>query len=213
MTMARADHRKPVVATVLVAALLGLSACASVTETNPARTATDMLLVNRAAERAVEGLTLPIPQGARVYVDETYFVAENSRYALSAIRAALSEAGYALVRERGESDAVFEVRATALSLEQMRRVFGIPDMRVPINEALNVVSLPEVSLYSNRDRMGVAEFSGFIYDTRTGLPLGAVTPMIGQYKIRSHKALMMITWGQQLAQPGERDPGSSWREF
>ena len=197
---------------VLSLALLA-TACASVTETNPARTATDMLLVNRAAERAVEGLMLPIPQGARVYVDETYFQAENARFALSAIRAALSEAGYALVRERGESDAVFEVRAAALSLEQMRRVFGIPDMRVPINDALNVVSIPEVSIYSNRDRMGVAEFSGFIYDTRTGMPLGAVTPMIGQYKIRSHKALMMITWGQQLAQPGERDPGSSWREF
>lgn len=198
---------------VLSALVASLAACASVTETNPTRTATDMLLVNRAAERAVEGLTLPIPQGARVFVDETYFQAENSKYALSTIRAALSEAGYALVRERGESDAVFEVRAAALSLEQMRRVFGIPDMRVPINESLNVVSIPEVSIYSNRDRMGVAEFSGFIYDTRTGMPLGAVTPMIGQYKIRSHKALMMITWGQQLAQPGERNPGSSWREF
>jgi hypothetical protein len=198
------------IAAVLV---LALGACASVTETNPSRTATDMLLVNRAAERAVEGLILPVPQGARVFVDETYFQAENARYALSAIRAALSEAGYALVRERGESDAVFEVRATALSLEQMRRVFGLPEMRVPINENFNVVSLPELSIYSNRDRMGVAEFSGFIYDTRTGMPLGAVTPMIGQYKIRSHKALMVITWGQQLAQPGERDPGSSWREF
>lgn len=198
---------------IAAALLLALGACASVTETNPSRTATDMLLVNRAAERAVEGLILPVPQGARVFVDETYFQAENARYALSAIRAALSEAGYALVRERGESDAVFEVRATALSLEQMRRVFGLPEMRVPINENFNVVSLPELSIYSNRDRMGVAEFSGFIYDTRTGMPLGAVTPMIGQYKIRSHKALMVITWGQQLAQPGERDPGSSWREF
>lgn len=198
---------------IAAALVLTLGACASVTETNPSRTATDMLLVNRAAERAVEGLILPVPQGARIFVDETYFQAENARYALSAIRAALSEAGYALVRERGESDAVFEVRATALSLEQMRRVFGLPEMRVPINENFNVVSLPELSIYSNRDRMGVAEFSGFIYDTRTGMPLGAVTPMIGQYKIRSHRALMVLTWGQQLAQPGEREPGSSWREF
>ncbi len=198
---------------IAAALVLALGACASVTETNPSRTATDMLLVNRAAERAVEGLILPVPQGARIFVDETYFQAENARYALSAIRAALSEAGYSLVRERGESDAVFEVRATALSLEQMRRVFGLPEMRVPINENFNVVSLPELSIYSNRDRMGVAEFSGFIYDTRTGMPLGAVTPMIGQYKIRSHRALMVLTWGQQLAQPGEREPGSSWREF
>ena len=198
---------------VLFAATAVLAACASVTETNPARTATDMLLVNRAADRAVEGLTLPIPQGARVFVDETYFQAENSRYAISAIRGALSDAGYRLTRTREDADAVFEIRTGALALEQMRRVFGLPDMRVPINDSFNVVSIPELSIYSNRDRMGVAEFSGFLYDARTGMPLGAVTPMIGQYKIRSHKALMMITWGQQLAQPGERDPGSSWKEF
>lgn len=198
---------------VLTAVTLTLAGCASVTETNPARTATDMLLVNRAADLAVEGLTLPIPQGARVFVDETYFQAENARYAISAIRAALADAGYAVSRDREQADAIFEVRAGTLSLDQLRRVFGIPEMRVPINENLNVVSIPELSIYSNRDRMGVAEFSGFLYDARTGMPLGAVTPMIGEYKIRSHKALMMITWGQQRAQPGQRDPGSSWKEF
>ncbi|WP_409019250.1 DUF6655 family protein [Brevundimonas vesicularis] len=197
----------------LVSVMFILAACASVTETNPARTATDMLLVNRAADQAVEGLTLPIPQGARVFVDETYFQAENARYAISAIRGALSDAGYAVSRDRERADAIFEVRAGTLSLDQLRRVFGIPEMRVPINENLNVVSIPELSIYSNRDRMGVAEFSGFLYDARTGMPLGAVTPMIGEYKIRSHKALMMITWGQQRAQPGQRDPGSSWKEF
>ena len=189
------------------------SACASTTESNIGRTATEQLLLARAADKAVEGLSLPLPTASAIFVDETYFQAENARCALSAIRAALSEAGYAIVRERGEADAIFEVRAGALSLDQLRRVVGIPDMRVPINESLNVVSIPEVSLYSNRDRMGVAEFSGFLYDARTGMPLGAVTPMIGQYKIRSHKAFMMLTWGQQLAQPGERDPGSSWKEF
>ncbi len=197
----------------LVSVMFILAACASVTETNPARTATDMLLVNRAADQAVEGLTLPIPQGARVFVDDTYFQAENARYAISAIRAALADAGYAVSRDREQADAIFEVRAGTLSLDQLRRVFGIPEMRVPINENLNVVSIPELSIYSNRDRMGVAEFSGFLYDARTGMPLGAVTPMIGEYKIRSHKALMMITWGQQRAQPGQRDPGSSWKEF
>jgi hypothetical protein len=25
--------------------------------------------------------------------------------------------------------------------------------------------------------------------------------------------MMMVTWGQQQAQPGQRDPGSSWTEF
>lgn len=198
---------------VLPLALLGLAACASTTETNPSRTATEQLLLSRAADRAVEGLILPIPAGSRVFVDETYFKAESAPYALSAIRGALSEAGYAIAPNKAEADAVMEVRAGALSLEQMRRVVGLPEMRVPINESLNVVSIPELSIYSRRDRIGVAEFSGFLYEPRTGAPLGAVLPMTGDFRIRSHKVLMIVSWGQQTVDPGERDPGDSWRQF
>lgn len=197
---------------ILALALL-LGACASTSETYPSRTATEQLLMARAADRAVEGLTLPIPTGSRVFVDDVYFRAENAPYAVSAIRAALSDAGYALAPSKAEADAVFELRAGALSLEQMRRVVGLPDMRVPINDTFNVVSIPELSIYSRRDRVGVAEFSGFLYEPRTGAPLGAVVPMTGQFRIRSHKLLMIVAWGQQSIQPGEREPGDSWREF
>ena len=187
--------------------------CASTSESNPGRTATEQLLMARAADRAVDGLRLPIPPGSRVFVESRYFQGEGSAYATSAVRGALSEAGYALAEEKSQADAVFELRAGALSLEQMRRVVGLPPLAVPINENFNVVSMPELSLYSRRDRVGVAEFSGFVYDARTGAPLGAVSPMVGEYRIRSHKLLMMVTWGQQSARPNERDPGDSWREF
>ncbi len=192
---------------------VSLAACASTSETYPGRTATEQLLVARAADRAVEGLTLPIPAGSKVFVDDAYFRAENSPYAISAIRAALSEAGYFLAPSKAEADAVFELRAGALSLEQMRRVFGLPEMRIPINDTFNVVSIPELSVYSRRDRVGVAEFSGFLYEPKTGAPLGAVVPMIGKFRIRSHKLLMVVAWGQQTIAPGERDPGDSWRQF
>ncbi len=194
-------------------ALLGLAACASTSETYPGRTATEQLLMARAADLAVEGLRLPVADGARVFVENRYLQGEGSAYATSAIRGALSEAGYALADDKASADAVFELRAGALSIEQMRRVVGLPPLALPINESLNVVSIPELSVYSRRDRVGVAEFSGFVYDARTGAPLGAVTPMIGEYRIRSHKMLMMVTWGQQSARPGELDPGDSWREF
>ncbi|GAA0639838.1 hypothetical protein GGR12_000066 [Brevundimonas lenta] len=194
-------------------ALLGLTACASTTETYPGRTATEQLLVARAADRAVEGLSLPIPKGSRVFVDDVYFRAENAPYAVSAIRNALSTGGYALAPNKGEADAVLELRAGALSLEQMRRVFGVPEMRVPINDSFNVVSIPELSVYSRRDRVGVAEFSAFLYEPKTGAPLGAIVPMTGEFRIRSHKLLMIVAWGQQSVEPGQRDPGDSWRQF
>ena len=57
-------------AALLTVAAVVLSACASTTETNPGRTATEQLLLARAADRAAEGLILPIPQGARIFVDD-----------------------------------------------------------------------------------------------------------------------------------------------
>ncbi len=198
---------------VLGGGLVALAACASTSETFPSRTATEQLLVSRAADKAVEGLTLPMPLGSRIFVDDAFFRAENSAYAVSSIRNALSDAGYALANDRGTADAIFELRAGAMSLEQMRRVVGLPAIALPINESFNVVSIPELSVYSRRDRVGVAEFSGFLYDGKTGMPLGAVTPMIGEFRIRSHKVLMVIAWGQQSIGAGERDPGDSWKEF
>jgi len=206
-------RRTVVEAATLLVLTATLAGCASTTESNTGRTATEQLLLARAADRAVEGLSLPLPSGSAIFVDDAYFQGDGTRYAISAIRGALSDAGFALARTKDTADAVFEIRAGALSLEQMRRIFGMPEMRVPINENLNVVSLPELSVYSRRDRVGVAEFSGFLYEANTGAPLGAVLPMIGHYRIRSHKAFMMVSWGQQQAQPGRRDPGSSWTEF
>lgn len=197
----------------VAAACALLAACASTSETNPSRTATEQLLIAGAADRAVENLTLPVPNTLRVYVDDSYFRAENAAYAVSAIREALSRAGYPLANSRDQADVIFEIRAGTLSLDQMRRVFGVPDMRIPINDSFNIVSMPELSVYSRRDRVGVAEFSGFVYDARTGAPLGVVAPMTGEFRIRSHKLMMIFSWGQQRLQPGERDPGDSWREF
>lgn len=197
----------------VAAACMLASACASTSESNTGRTATEQLLLARAADRAVEHLTLPLPVGSRIFVDGTFFNVDNPSYAISSIRGAVSEAGYALADSRDKADAVLELRAGALSLEQMRRVVGLPPLAVPVNETFNVVSIPELSIYSRRDRVGVAEFSGFLYDAQTGAPLGAIAPMIGTFRIRSHKVMMVIAWGQQSLSPGEREPSDSWREF
>ena len=164
---------------VALAPLLLTAACASTTETYPGRTATEQLLVARAADDAVEGLTLPVPKASRVFVDDSYFRAETAPYAVSAIRESLSRGGHALARTREEADVIFEIRAGALSLEQMRRVFGVPEMRIPINDSFNVVSVPELSVFSRRDRVRVAEFSGFLYGARSCASLGVIDPMTG----------------------------------
>jgi len=113
------------VAALSMTALLA-SACASTTESNIGRTATENLLLARAADKAVEGLSLPLPTGATVFVDETYFQTENSRYAISAIRGALSDAGYRLTRTREDAAAVVAWRReNGASIAQTARHFDL----------------------------------------------------------------------------------------
>ena len=114
------------------------------TESHTGRTATEQLLIARAADRAVAGLELPAPKSSRIFVDNAFFQAEGPAYAVSTVRQALSEAGHQLANGRSSADVIVEMRAGTLAPEQMRRVVGLPPLRVPINQSLNVVSLPEL---------------------------------------------------------------------
>ena len=63
--------------------------------------------------------------------------------------------------------------------------------------------MPELSLYSQTERSGVAEFSAFAYDPRTGAPAKVIRRVSGQTQMRSHKFLMVMSWGQQEVKPGD----------
>lgn len=182
---------------------LVLGACASANETSPARTATEQLLVAHAAERAAGEFSLALPAGARVFLDTSNFRGEGAEYAASAVREALVARGNPLSTTKEDSDIVVEIRLGALSIDKMQRVVGIPRLTLPISSDLTNATIPELSAYARRDRTGVAEFSAFAYDTRTGRPIALGARMAGTAKIRSHTLFMVFSWGQQEVRPGD----------
>ena len=201
----------PRIAAVLASAAV-LANCATSQETNPSRTATEQLLISHAAERAAQQFTLTLPQGARVYFDTTYFQGEGSDYAISALRETVLKQGRTLAPTREQSDVIVELRLGALSLDRMNRVLGIPRLTVPVSSALNTATIPELSLYSRRDSQGVAEFSAFAYDTKTGAPVAVGGQFAGGTRIRSHTLFMIFSWGQRQVSPGDPhlDPEPWW---
>lgn len=189
----------------LVASALG--GCASAVETRPFRTATEQLLVAHAAENAAERFSITITPGARVFLNTVNFTGEGAAYAASAIREALLHRGAVLTDDKAQADVVVEVRLGALSLDQMQRVLGVPALTLPIAPNLTTVTIPELSVYSRRDRTGVAEFSAFAYDARTGRPIAVAGRIAGATTIRSHTLLMVFPWGQKEVRPGDRSLG------
>src|SRR5882757_9584189 len=72
--------------TVLTFSLLMLSACTTTLTSNPARTATEELLISTAAERAASHIVLQIPPETVVFIDNSNFEGTDSKYAIAAIR-------------------------------------------------------------------------------------------------------------------------------
>ena len=188
---------------VLACAALALSACASAVQTRPGRTATEQLLVAHATERAASDFKIEAAPGTRVYLDPVNFVGEWAPYAISALRQRILTSGLALAQNREAADLVVEVRMGALSIDQMQRVLGVPALTLPTGDRYSTFTVPELSLYSQTERSGVAEFSAFAYDPRTGAPAKVIRRVSGQTQMRSHKFLMVMSWGQQEVKPGD----------
>ena len=205
------SSKLPGIAAVLVSAAV-LAGCATAQETNPARTATEQLLLSHAAERAAQQFTLALPPGAKVYFDTTYFQGEGSDYAISALRETVLKQGRLLSQTREQADVVVELRMGALSLDRMNRVLGIPRLTLPVSSELNTATIPELSLYSRRDSQGVAEFSAFAYDAKSGAPIALAGRFAGVTRIRSHTLFMIFSWGQRQVSPGDPhlDPEPWW---
>ena len=186
-------------------AATALAGCATLRETQPAHTATEELLVSHAAEIAAGRLAGALPARGTAYVDATNFKGETAPYALAAVRAALIARGLTLVGRPEASRITVEVRAGALSIDQRDVVFGLPAGYLPIPGTLSAFPIPEISLYSENLRRGVAEFAAVAYDTRTRAPIAAVGPTGGERDLRQRRFLTLFTFGSRLERAGEVD--------
>lgn len=190
-----------------------LSSCATPLETNPGRTATEQLLMSKAADEAASRLSLPMVEGRKVFLDTTSFTGEGAPYAVASLRAALIRQSAILTPDRDAADIVVEARLGAMGIDQLNRVLGVPQMTVPMSSTLTLATIPELTLYSRRDRVGIAEMTVLVYEPRTGKLIAALTPLVGDVRIRSHKLLMILSWGQRQLQPGDHEEMPSWRQF
>lgn len=177
---------------------LALGACTSARETQPQRTATEQLLLSSAVDHALDRLDLRIPPGTRLWVDDGYFDAFDQGYAIGAIRDALLRRGGRLVRSRDQADAVVEIRAGALSVDEAETLVGIPSIAVPV-PLTGIVDTPELALLKHAEQRGLVKIGMTIYDAGNGalLPWSPRTPLIGQSHSTRWVVLFLVSWTDQ----------------
>ncbi len=167
--------------------------CASETMTNPARSATEQLLLSTAADRAMAEVDLRLFASRRVYVDTTYYDSYDSKYAIGEIRDAISRAGALLVANSKESDTILEVRSGALSTDSDSSLIGVPTLVVPIPFSGTPLQIPEIAFYKSEPQLATAKLALLAYETRTAQHVFSSGPLLGKAYNNYHK-ILFISW-------------------
>jgi hypothetical protein len=185
-------HRSQRLAVLAVLAAT-IAGCTTERVTEPARTATEQLLMSTAADRAAHKLALQLPSEAKVYIDATNFDATDGKYALGSIKAELLRRGVRLVSDRKSADIVVEPRSGALSIDESTSIVGVPQFDIPIPAAGNL-TFPEIALFKKEEKQGVAKFAAIGYNAKTGDLISAAAPDYGFSHKTQWVVALFISW-------------------
>jgi len=192
----------------LVGILLGGFGCAQSTMTNPARAATEQLLLSTAADRAIQTMSFEDFRNKRVFVDGTFFESYDSKYVLGTVREAVSRAGGMLQGDVAKSEIVIEVRSGALSIDSSQSFVGIPQIggAVPLAGAIQT---PELALYKASRQNALAKFAILAYETGSRSYVSSTASNVGKSYNRYYKLLGIIAWTKTDVPENRRSRPSS----
>ena len=178
----------------LILAMLALGACTTVRETIPQRSATEQLLISTAVDRAVEGMNLKIPAGTKVFLEAGQLDSSDGKYAAGAIKERLLRSGANLVTDAGHADAIVEVRAGALSIDDKKTVIGTDTFNLPVPLAGQAVTIPQIALYADKERLGVVKLAAIGYRASDGKLIDATGPQFGYAHENEQVIFFVFSW-------------------
>ncbi|MDY0883338.1 DUF6655 family protein [Dongia soli] len=178
---------------VSVLSVIALTGCTTVRETDPARTATEQLLISAAADRAAEKLVFNIPQNSKVFINADNFEGLDGKYAIGSIRDHVLRQGFAITDNKNDADTIVEIRAGALSIDKQEVLVGIPNFDIPIPLA-GQFTFPEIALFKREEQLGVAKFAATSYDAKKGTLENSTSPQFGGSEHSKTVLLFLISW-------------------
>src|ERR1700761_4034258 len=144
-----------------------LTGCVITKMTEPARSASEQLLLSTAADRALAMADFTSFTNQKVYLDNSNFDSYDSKYVIGSIRDAVSRSGALLVKTVAEADIVLEPRSGGLSINTSSSLLGMPSTAAPVPLAGDV-QLPELYIYKSDKDFSIAKFALLAYTNKTG---------------------------------------------
>ena len=158
----------------LIASFVTVGCVGNVRDTTTARTASEILLISTAAERAIAQYDASLLSGKNVFIDEARFDSVDKPYVISALRDHLAGSGVTLVGAKDPiakdkptgADFVLELRNGALGIWDGDFVLGIPQLPLAA-QGSPTITTPPLYLFRRLSAQGYAKFQFWLYDAAT----------------------------------------------
>lgn len=141
-----------------------LAGCATMKESDTARTGLEQLLVSSAADQALNRVDLTPIARAKVYVEQKYLDCVDKNYIVVALHQRLLGLGCSLVEKAEEADVVLEVSSGGVGTDRKEMFVGVPQIPLP---PPSPISIPKMPLYTKNAAMGTAKLLIIAYDNKS----------------------------------------------
>ena len=165
----------------LFAILIGATmvvGCTVVRETQPARTATEQLILSHAVIDAVRQIEADAVAGKKVMLDLSYLKIVDLEFTQGELRDRLLQLGAELVADAGAAEIIVEARSLGLGIDDSKTMIGIPAIPIPV-PSVGIFKTPELPFYKYDKQHGIAGFSLTGIEAATGKHVFSVGPIIG----------------------------------
>ena len=152
--------------------------CTAVRETQPARTATEQLILSHAVIDAVRQIEADAVAGKKVMLDLSYLKIVDLEFAQGELRDRLLQLGAKLVADADAAEIIVEARSLGLGIDDSKTMIGIPAIPVPV-PSVGIFKTPALPLYKHDKQRGIAGFSLTGIEAATGKHVFSVGPIIG----------------------------------
>jgi hypothetical protein len=145
---------------VLLACLL--CGCATIKESDTARTGIEQLLISSAADRALDKVDFAPIAHAKVFLETKYLDCVDKNYIIVALHQRLLMHNCTLVDKPEDANVVVEVGSGGVGTDRHELFVGIPEIPLP---PPSPIAIPKLALFTRTKAMGTAKLAIVAYDT------------------------------------------------
>jgi hypothetical protein len=141
--------------------------------TDTPRSATEMLLVSQAADKAVAQIDFTPLAGKTVFLEAGGINEKelDKGYVVSLVRQQLVAGGALLQDEKPRAEIIVDLRSGGLGTDRQSVLVGTPAVQLPSVVPGMPTNVPEIALFKKNDQRGVAKLAVFAYNRISGRAL------------------------------------------